>query len=31
VVYARGGLPEVAMALANVHGALGLRRLVLGR
>jgi phosphatidylglycerol lysyltransferase len=31
LVYPRGELPEVAMALANVHGALGLRRLVLGR
>jgi len=31
LVYPRGALPHVAYALANVHGAGGLRRLVLGR
>jgi phosphatidylglycerol lysyltransferase len=31
LVYPRGKLPHVAVALANVHGALGLRRRVLGR
>jgi phosphatidylglycerol lysyltransferase len=31
LVYPRGALPHVAYALAHVHGAGGLRRLVLGR
>ena len=31
LVYPRGELPQVAYALAHVHGAGGLRRLVLGR